>query len=234
MQKSGSDLRALRAQREAMQHELGSATRAIEHARAQEAAANQRVVAFRELLLRFRATTEAGNLKVRVAGNRMLLELPDALLFDRGSATVKPSGRALLDQVAAALIAVGDRQFQVTGHAASGAADRGGGYASAWELSAARAIHVTEYLIKRGVPKYRLSAAAYADIEPIVAGSAEESQRRSRRIEIALLPQLNELPGRGLARQAARRARARERAGRNTRAGAQARAEPAAEPEPRS
>ena len=33
-----------------------------------------------------------------------------------------------------------------------------------------------------------------ADIDPIVAGTAEESQRRSRRIEIALLPRLNELP----------------------------------------
>jgi chemotaxis protein MotB len=194
LQKSRSDFDALRSQRAALQDELGRATHTIEQARAEEAAANQRLAAFREMLMQVKAMMAAGNLKVRVRDNRMLLELPETLLFERGKAVLKKHGRALLDDVAKALITVGDREFQIAGHAASGRADKGS-YASDWHLSAARAVHVTQYLVARGVPKTRLSAAAHADTRPMVApdGSLED-EWMNRRIEIVLMPRLDELP----------------------------------------
>jgi chemotaxis protein MotB len=194
LQKSRNDFAALRSQRAALQDELGRATRTIEQARAEEAAANERVSAFEQMLLQVKAMMAAGNLKVRVQDNRMLLELPETLLFERGKAVLKKHGRQLLDEVAKALITVGDREFQIAGHAASGRADKGS-YESDWHLSAARAVHVTQYLVSRGVPKTRLSAAAHADTRPLLApdGSLDD-EWKNRRIEIVLMPRLDELP----------------------------------------
>jgi chemotaxis protein MotB len=122
----------------------------------------------------------------------MLLQLPELLLFDRGRADMKKQGRALLDKVASVLIAVGDREFQIAGHTATGGADKGS-YESEWHLSAARAVNVIRYLVAHGVPKRRLSAAAYADTMPAAVGS-EDADRLNRRIEIVLMPRLDELP----------------------------------------
>jgi chemotaxis protein MotB len=187
------DMHALRAQRKALEGELSRATRTIEQSQAQETAANERAVAYREMLLRFKAMMAAGNLKVHVVDNRMVLQLPETLLFDRGRAELKKNGRALLDEVAQVLIAVGDREFQIAGHTAAGRADAGS-YESNWHLSAARAVLVTTYLIKKGVPKERLSAAAFADTRPAATGSLVDADRLNRRIEIVLLPRLDELP----------------------------------------
>jgi chemotaxis protein MotB len=187
------DMHALRAQRKALAGELDRATRAIEQAQAQETAANDRAVAYREMLLRFKAIMAAGNLKVRVVDNRMVLQLPETLLFDRGRAALKKDGRKLLDEVATVLTAVGDREFQIAGHTATGRADAGS-YESNWHLSAARAVLVTTYLIDKGVPKHRLSAAAFADTRPAATGSLLDADRLNRRIEIVLLPRLDELP----------------------------------------
>jgi chemotaxis protein MotB len=192
LRQSRTDFTALREQRASLQDELGRATRTIEQARAEEAAANQRVAAFREMLLHVRTMMVAGNLKVQVKDNRMLLQMPEALLFDRGQAVIKKNGRALLDDLAKVLIAVGDREFQICGHTATGSLDRGK-HESDWHLSAARAVNVTQYLVARGVPKARLSAAAHADTRPAAAGSAEDAWM-NRRIEIVLMPRLDELP----------------------------------------
>jgi chemotaxis protein MotB len=192
LRQSRDDMQALRNQRQALEEELDRATRAIEQARAEESAANQRAVAFREMLLHFRSMMAAGDLEIRVVNNRMVLQLPEPLLFDRGRADMKKQGRALLDKVAAVLIAVGDREFQIAGHTASAGADKGN-YESEWHLSAARAVNVIRYLLARGVPKRQLSAAAYGDTMPLAVGSSD-ADRLNRRIEIVLMPRLDELP----------------------------------------
>lgn len=192
LRQSRTDFEALRTQRASLQEELHHATRQIEQARAEEAAANQRLAAFREMLLHVRAMIAAGDLKVRIIDNRMLLQLREALLFDRGKAALKRNGRALLDDLAKVLIAVGDREFQIAGHTASGSLDKGS-YESDWHLSAARALNVTRYLVARGVPKARLSAAAHADTRPATAQEASQDAWMNRRIEIVLMPRLDEL-----------------------------------------
>jgi chemotaxis protein MotB len=193
LRQSRTDFAALREQRASLQDELGRATRTIEQARAEEAAANQRVAAFREMLLHVRTMMVAGNLKVQVKDNRMLLQMPEALLFDRGQAVIKKNGRALLDDLAKVLIAVGDREFQIAGHTATGSLDKGK-HESDWHLSAARAVNVTQYLVARGVPKARLSAAAHADTRPATPEASPQDAWMNRRIEIVLMPRLDELP----------------------------------------
>ena len=55
-----------------------------------------------------------------------------------------------------------------------------------WELSAARAISVVQYLISKGVSPQRLVAAGFGEFQPIDAEKTEEAYSRNRRIELKL------------------------------------------------
>ena len=55
-----------------------------------------------------------------------------------------------------------------------------------WELSAARAISVVQYLIGRGVSPQRLVAAGFGEFQPIDVEKTDEAYSRNRRIELKL------------------------------------------------
>ena len=77
---------------------------------------------------------------------------------------------------------------------ASSSIVKGGEFASNWELSAARAVTVVKFLERAGVSASRLSAAGYAHLRPTADNSTEEGRAANRRIEIILMPNLDELP----------------------------------------
>jgi len=114
------------------------------------------------------------------------------VFFDTGQATLLPEGRAELDKVGAALIDL-DRQIpseiawvlRVDGHTDVRPINSPV-FKSNWELSAARAISVVQYLISLGVPTQRLVAAGFAEFQPLDPGNTEDAYRRNRRIELKL------------------------------------------------
>jgi chemotaxis protein MotB len=59
-------------------------------------------------------------------------------------------------------------------------------FPSNWELSAARAISVVQYLVSRGVQPRRLVAAGFGEYQPLDAAPTEDAFRRNRRIELKL------------------------------------------------
>ncbi len=61
-------------------------------------------------------------------------------------------------------------------------------YPTNWELSAARAIHVTRYLQEQGIAPEILSAAAYGEYRPVAGNDTPEGRAKNRRIEIILTP----------------------------------------------
>ena len=101
-----------------------------------------------------------------------------------------PEGRAELDKIAAVLLDV-TRQIpqdiawvlRVDGHTDVRPV---GGNRTNWDLSAARAIAVVQYLISKGLPPQRLVAAGFGEFQPIDPGTTEESYSRNRRIELKL------------------------------------------------
>jgi chemotaxis protein MotB len=125
---------------------------------------------------------------VRVVGDRFVFA--SEIFFDVGQSALKPEGRAELDKIAAALIEV-DRQIpkeiawvlRVDGH--TDVRPIGGGRTN-WDLSAARAIAVVQYLISKGISPQRLVAAGFGEFQPIDPGSSEEAYSRNRRIELKL------------------------------------------------
>jgi chemotaxis protein MotB len=127
---------------------------------------------------------------IRVVGDRFVFQ--SEVFFDAGAAVVRPEGRSELDKLASALTELekqipGDLAWvlRVDGHTdvrpiASAA------YPSNWELSAARAISVVQYLIGKGISPQRLVAAGFGEFQPLEAGQTEDAFRRNRRIELKL------------------------------------------------
>jgi chemotaxis protein MotB len=126
--------------------------------------------------------------EIRVVGDRFVLQ--SEVFFDTGQSVLKPEGRAEMDKIAAALLEL-NRQIpqdigwvlRVDGH--TDVRPIAGGRTN-WDLSAARAIAVVQYLIAKGMPPQRLVAAGFGEFQPIDPGTGEEAYSRNRRIELKL------------------------------------------------
>lgn len=176
---------------------LGQNVEHLEKERAQLSAAQKqaqaRLETFRTMLKRFRSMIASGALRVRIVRNRMVVELPEGVLFDSGKAELKKQGKETLGQVAAVLKSINDRDFQITGHT-DDVPIRSPKFPSNWELSTARAVNVLHFLVEQGMDRARVSAAGYAYTQPVAPNDSSESRAKNRRIEIVLMPNLDELP----------------------------------------
>jgi chemotaxis protein MotB len=127
---------------------------------------------------------------MRIVGDRFVLQ--SEVFFDTGKADLKPEGDQELDKVAGALAELEKTipadipwVLRVDGHTDKRPIT-GGQFKSNWDLSAARAIAVVQYLIAKGVAPQRLVAAGFGEFQPIDPGTTEDAYRRNRRIEFKL------------------------------------------------
>ena len=203
-QKSLDDTTALTALMEQRLKELGQnvdslssanaeASRRLEELRKQKAAADARLATFRSLLEKLRAMIDSGQLKVIVRNGRMIIALPNDILFDSGKTAVKAEGKAALEKVAQVLATVPDRDFLVAGHT-DNVPIKTREYPSNWELSTARAVEVVRFLITKGMSGKVLSAAGFAEFDPVAPNDSEANKGQNRRIEIVLQPNIGDLP----------------------------------------
>ena len=127
---------------------------------------------------------------IRVVGDRFVFQ--SEILFRSGSATIGEPGQVQLARLAETLQEIAgtipdelDWVLRVDGHT-----DRAPistfQFPSNWELSSARAIAVTKFLIAQGIPPTRLAATGFGEFQPLDAGSDEIAFRRNRRIEFKL------------------------------------------------
>ena len=145
---------------------------------------------YEEVLSRFRSLIDAGRLSVSIARGRMVINLPQDILFASGSASLGSDGRGTLREVAQVLAGIEDRSFQVEGHTDTQAISTVE-FPSNWELSAARALSVVKLLVAQGVPAESLSGAGYGEYQPVAMNETAEGRRLNRRIEIVMLPNLD-------------------------------------------
>jgi chemotaxis protein MotB len=128
---------------------------------------------------------------IRIVGDRFVFQ--SEVFFDSGQAVLRPEGRAELDKLASALLDL-EKQIpseinwvlRVDGHTDTRPLSGTTQFKTNWDLSAARAISVVQYLISKGVPPQRLVAAGFGEFQPIDLGTTEEAHSRNRRIELKL------------------------------------------------
>ena len=127
---------------------------------------------------------------VRVVGDRFVFQ--SEVFFDAGQAVLKPEGMAELDTVANELLEL-EKQIpsdiawvmRVDGHTDIRPIFTAE-FRSNWELSAARAISVVQYLISKGVSPQHLVAAGFGEFQPLDPTQTEAAYSRNRRIELKL------------------------------------------------
>lgn len=145
---------------------------------------------YEDVIGRFRSLIDAGRLSVSIQRGRMVINLPQDILFRSGSAALAAEGRQTLGEVGSVLAELSDRTFQVEGHADNVPISTEQ-FSSNWELSAARALSVVHLLVGEGVPATNLSGAAYGEFQPVADNDTSDGRRLNRRIEIVMLPNLD-------------------------------------------
>jgi chemotaxis protein MotB len=189
----GQDVSRLETERTGLGGELDQAKKRMEELKKAQIQAEARAAQFRKLVTQFKTLTDAGKLKVELRENRMIIALGDKILFDPGKTDLKPEGKEALTQVTAVLKDMQGRNFQVAGHT-DNVPIKSPKFRSNWDLSTARAVEVTNFMITSGLEGKRLSAAGYADQSPIAPNDTPENKAKNRRIEITLVPNLDDLP----------------------------------------
>lgn len=192
LRKAGQSVEQLASERGNLSSALAETRRKLEELSRLQAAAEARAAQFRDLQAKLKKLVDAGELTVVMRAGRMILALPNDVLFDSGKTDVKPIGKATIQKVAEVLKTLADRKFQVAGHT-DDVKIQSPRFPSNWELSTARAVEVTKLLIGGGMGAGTLSAAGYGEFDPVVANDTPENRQKNRRIEITLVPDLNEL-----------------------------------------
>jgi len=111
--------------------------------------------------------------------------LTDNVLFDSGQAQIKSQGLPLLAEVGTLLGVDRVHPIVIEGHTDDVPISTPQ-FASNWELSTARASAVVRWLIGRGLPSRRFSAAGYADLHPLASNATAAGRARNRRVEVVL------------------------------------------------
>jgi len=214
LQRLGKDVDKVLADRGTLSKALEDARARLDELRKAQAAGEARITLFRDFERRFKPLVDGGQLGVLTRRGQLVIALAGDLLFETGHVELRTAGKGVLMEVARALQVssspVTGRRYLVTAHAdpleamgpsgSTGASSgRGRGETSrprrvktAWELTAARAVAVVEYVISLGVPAESLTAAGAGSFDPLVPNDSVEARARNRRVEIALLPTAEE------------------------------------------
>ncbi|HWU86883.1 MAG TPA: OmpA family protein, partial [Kofleriaceae bacterium] len=98
-----------------------------------------------------------------------------------------------LSEVVKILMQFKDRRFVVAGHT-DNQPIKTAEFKNNWYLSTARANSVVQFMIKQKFPAKNLAAAGYGEFDPVAKNDTETTREQNRRIEIILVPNLEELP----------------------------------------
>jgi chemotaxis protein MotB len=186
-------LTALGQDMNSIQGNLAEAKKRMEEMRKAQEQAEKRAQQFRDMVAKFKSMIDAGKLQVEIRNGLMLVKLPDNILFDPGKVDLKPAGQDAIKQVTQILAGIEGRKFQVTGHT-DNVPIKSARFKSNWELSSARSLEVVKLMMTSGMDARRLSAAGYADTLPVAGNDTDDGRRQNRRIEIVVVPNIEELP----------------------------------------
>ena len=123
------------------------------------------------------------NISVTNNGDFLTVNMPQDLLFDTNSASVRPDLRSDLQTVASSLLKYPNSRIEVIGHT-----DSTGSAAFNQDLSQRRASSVASVLRDGGVQGARLAAFGRGEDQPIATNLTPEGRAQNRRVEIIIRP----------------------------------------------
>jgi chemotaxis protein MotB len=150
--------------------------------------ADKRKKVWENLKASLQSMISAGQLNVKMVQGKMVVMMAEKILFDVGKSNLKAEGIQALSQLTPILSNMVGREFQVAGHT-----DNTGSDEKNWKLSTERALSVVNVMIEQGMPPERISATGYGKFHPVATNETPEGRTENRRIEITLVPNLEEL-----------------------------------------
>ncbi len=196
--------RRLEGQLNASQNQLDLSNKDLDALRAQlktlqqiEDETKRRNAIYASFVQKLKKMIDGGQLTLSIENGRLVINLPENVLFASGSAKLNKEGEIAIGEVAKALSSFANRRFQVEGHTDNMPIKSSNGYGN-WELSSDRALSVVHLLSEAGVNAKNLSAAGFGEFHPRADNATQEGRSLNRRIEIVMIPNLdilsNELP----------------------------------------
>jgi outer membrane protein OmpA-like peptidoglycan-associated protein len=119
-------------------------------------------------------------LETRETARGLIVNLSD-VLFDTGSANLKPGAREKLARVAGILASHPDLHLQIEGHT-----DSVGGEDYNQQLSERRADAVRSYLVQQKVPSAAVATAGFGENRPVATNGTAAGRQQNRRVEIVV------------------------------------------------
>ncbi len=123
------------------------------------------------------------DVKIVNTGDRLIVTMPQDILFNIDSAAVRPDLRSDLRALATSLRDYPNTTVDVLGHT-----DNTGTAAYNQNLSSRRANAVASVLINAGVRSSRIRSFGRGEAEPISSNLTSEGRRQNRRVEIIIRP----------------------------------------------
>jgi chemotaxis protein MotB len=136
-----------------------------------------------------------GQIQITRLADRLSVSMVDRILFPSGEADITPAGIRILQRVGNVLKTTQNKVIRVEGHTDNVAiSDRlKGTFATNWELSTTRASNVVRFLQDTvGIDPTRLQAVGLSEYHPIASNATVKGRSQNRRIEIALLPNMED------------------------------------------
>ncbi len=127
----------------------------------------------------------AGKVKVIPTENGFAISLISDTYFGSASATLMPDAMPVLQEVSEFLGQISN-SIVVEGHTDNLPVDTTK-WTSNWELSSERALAVLQTLEDYGLPRDRLSAAAYGETRPVQSNDTAEGRAFNRRVDIVIV-----------------------------------------------
>lgn len=126
------------------------------------------------------------SVKVLRSDKGLVIRVNNRMLFDEGSASIKPEAEKTLTEIVKVLTKI-DNPVIIEGHTDS-TPIKNEKYPSNWELSTARATNIISYLMKNGrISPKRLSAVGYGEYMPIADNTSISGRMLNRRVDIIVL-----------------------------------------------
>ena len=193
LEKLGQNVDKLTSEKGQLAQTLEDAKARLEELRRQKAAAEARAATFRNLVARLRSMIDAGQLKVVIRDGRMLIALPNDVLFDSGKTSSSPTARRRWPRSPRCWRRIPDRKFLVAGDTDDVPIHT---VAFPVELGAVDGARRRGHQVPgaNGMKPEVLAAAGYGEFDPMAANDTPEHRAQNRRIEIVLQPNLADFP----------------------------------------
>lgn len=186
---------SLTAQKQNLDKKLADLSKNIDTQLAAEAAEKERMKStYEQLLASLDKEVGQRTIEIQHYKDALTINIMDKIFFDSGKAEIKPEGADVLRRVGTILKNVPEKMIRIEGHTddipiGQKIAEK---YPTNWELGAARAANVAEFLrTEVGLDPRRMAVVSYSMYRPIVPHTTKGNRAKNRRIEIVVIDKLH-------------------------------------------